>query len=121
MATHGYINHVVPYKRCLPKPIEPGKTATAGLPVGEDSKSARSATLRIQLDKQAKVTASFNGQPLPVQPSQELTDKFGLVWLTADTKPDGVRVGQNTFEIKLAAPGDAPAHLTGLELLVTYA
>ncbi len=121
MATHGYINHVVPYKQCLPKPIEPGKTTKAELPVGEDVNKAKSATLRIQLDKEANLAASFNQQPLTLRPAPELTKKFGMVWLTADIKAAGIRKGQNTFEVKLAGSADNAAHLTGLELLATYA
>ena len=38
MTTHGYINHVVPYAQCLPKPLEPGKLTTVTVPVGRESK-----------------------------------------------------------------------------------
>jgi len=116
----GYINHVVPYKGCLPKTIEPGKALSVTLPVGEDVGRAKSTTLRIQTDKPSDPRCRLNGESIATKPSTDLTKRFGMSWRVAEIKPAAVKKGGNTFEAVLGKPGDKPIALTGLELSVRY-
>ncbi len=116
----GYINHVVPYASCLPKPVEPGKALSVTLPVGEDVSAAKSSTLRIQTDKPTGLGCSLNGQKLTAAPSPELSKRLCLSWLSAEVKPTVVKKGSNRFEARLPQTADKAVALTGLELLVRY-
>jgi hypothetical protein len=121
MAGCGYINHVVPYQRCLPKTVEPGKTLRLALPVGEDVCAAKSIGLRLQTDRQASVQCRLNGQPLAPAPAADLAKRFGMTWRVAPIKANIVKKGTNRVEIDLDAGADKPTTVTGLELDVRYA
>lgn len=115
----GYINHVVPYQECLPKSVEPGKTLTTSLPVGDDVGQAKSATLRIQTDRACPLAGRINGQSISLAPSQDLAKQIGLAWQTATVKPPAVKQGLNRIDVALPA-GEKAVALTGVELLVRY-
>jgi hypothetical protein len=120
MARCGYINHVVPWKDCLPKPIEPGKPLAMSLPVGDDVNRAKSATLRIQTDKPCEVACRINGQALSPSPSEELAKQIGMAWRTASVKPATVRKGQNRVEISAPKGAGESVAVVGVELLIRY-
>jgi len=120
MANCGYINHVVSWRHCLPKPIEPGSPLLAPLPIGDDPASARSATLRVQLDNPATVRCRLNERDLTLNPADDLTKQIGGIWYTAPLDPRLVRKGRNLFDIEHKTPPEKPVSLTGLELAVGY-
>ncbi|MBN1344405.1 MAG: hypothetical protein JXQ73_17080 [Phycisphaerae bacterium] len=120
MAGCGYTNHIVPYAACLPKPVEPGKTLTVTLPVGDDATRAKSITLRVQTDKPAALEASLNGARVPLAAAPELDRQIALTWQTAPVTPSIVKRGANRFEVKMGGAADQGVALTGLELMVRY-
>ena len=114
----GYINHVVPYRDCLPKRIAPSKSTSAKLAVGENVAAARATTLRIQLDKAAPVACRINGQRIAMQLADGLTQRFGMVWYTGDIKPKVVRRGGNDIAVWIGGILSEPTNLTEPDLFV---
>jgi hypothetical protein len=117
----GYINHVVPYSQCLPKPLAVGQPTTLLLPVGEDASVARSVELRVQTDALAKLDVRLNGRPVPLAPSEGLRDEIGMFWQVGPVRGDELRPSENTLEATLRGQPTGPVRLVGAELMVRYA
>lgn len=116
----GYINHVVPYQQCLPKPIESGKPLTVTLPVGEDVSSATSLVLRVQTDQQVEIASRLNGRVLSLAYSEAPAKEFGMSWQTSVVEPRVIKKGANTLEVRPTQSVAQSVSLTGLELAVTF-
>jgi hypothetical protein len=120
MATHGYVNHIVPHAQCLPKLLEPGKTTTASLPVSDVPPPVKGAiALRVQLEAEVPVMVKFNGTPVALKRVPELEERFGMVWMTGPVSAEALAKGGNEVAV---TPADSakPTRWTGLELLVQY-
>ena len=120
MATHGYVNHVVPHAECLPKAIEPGKTTAVTVRVSDVPPVGKgSVQLRIQLESDSKVGVRLNGQPLDLKRATELEERFGMVWMAGPVAQEVLQNGENLLAVQLAQ-GAAAVRLTGIEFLVRY-
>jgi hypothetical protein len=120
MSTHGYVNHVVPYVQCLPKPLEAGKSTVVTLPVADVPPAEKGALeLSIQLESESSVTVQLNGCHLKLERSPELQKRFGMVWLAGPVPQKALRVGSNRVAVQLPE-GAATIRLAGVELLVQY-
>ena len=83
MKTHGYINHVVPYGRCLPKTLEPGKASVAALTLCDVPPAEKGVGhLRIQLESEATIRVWFNDHEVALERSSKLEEQIGMLWLT---------------------------------------
>ena len=121
MATHGYVNHIVPHAQCLPKPIEPGKTTTAMVRVSDVPPAVKGAVqLRIQLENEAEVNVQLNGHSVDLKRSAELEESFGMTWLAGPVSQEVLRNGKNQVAVQLPE-GASAVRLTGVEVLVQYA
>lgn len=119
MATHGYVNHIVPHAQCLPKPLEPGNATIATVPVSDVPPAEKGTVeLRVQLEGEASVGVEFNGRPIGLKRSSELEERFGMVWLTGPVPQEALENGENRVAVKLAEA--AAVRLTGVEVLVKY-
>ena len=120
MATHGYVNHIVPYAQCLPKPLEPGKPTAATVPVSDVPPPEKGVVeFRVQLENEATVAVRFNGRPIDMKRSSELEERFGMVWLTGAVRQETLEKGKNRVTVRLAEAA-AAVRLTGVEVLVKY-
>ena len=120
MATHGYVNHIVPHAQCLPKPLEPGKPTIATVPVSDVPPPEKGAIeLRIQLESEAPVAVEFNGRPVDLNRSGDLEERFGMAWLTGPVPQEALKTGENRVAVGLAESA-AMIRLTGVEVLVRY-
>jgi len=120
MATHGYVNHIVPHAQCLPKSLEPGKPTIARVPVSDVPPAEKGAIeLRIQLESEAGVAVEFNGRPIALKRSQAPEERFGMVWLTGPVPQEALKRGENRVAVRLAESA-ATIRLTGVEVLVRY-
>ncbi|OHB81825.1 MAG: hypothetical protein A2V98_13595 [Planctomycetes bacterium RBG_16_64_12] len=118
METHGYINHVVPYEQCLPKPLEPGKTTAVVLPVGDEPSARKGpARLRIQLESEGNVKLKLNGVEVALTRSPELERQYPMVWLTGEVARETLLKGTNRVEVLLVEAAGGSPRLAGLELL----
>ena len=126
----GYINHVVPYDACLPKPLDANNRLRVTVPVSDDASNAVAVQLRVQLDVDVPVTAWLNGQEVPLEPSAELNERFGMTWSTGAVDTKTVKQGANALEAQLTpkiagaiAPieSESTVRLVGAEILVQYA
>ena len=118
----GYINHVVPYRQCLPKPLEKGQPTQAVLPVHDDLSGALDTLeLRVQIEADAELDLRLNGQQAALKRAPELDEEYALTWFTAPIPRGCVKKGANQAEVTLAESAEGPTRLTGLELLVRYA
>ena len=117
LARCGYTNHVIEYGQCLPKRLQRNEPVRVGLPVGGDLAEAASATLRLQTDNPCEVECRLGTEQLEPAASEELSDAFGMSWVTARVDPRGVRRGRNDCEIRLVGGPENGVALTGLELL----
>jgi len=117
----GYINHVVPYQQCLPKPLAADRTTAVSVPIGDDPAQTRSAELRVQIEGEAQIAVSINGSQTPLAPSLALNECFGMRWFTGPVALDGLNQGANQLEARHSqTPGD-PARLVAAEILIRYA
>jgi hypothetical protein len=120
MATHGYVNHVVPYSQCLPKPLESAKYTTVTVRVSDVPPAVKGAArLRIQLESEAVVAVQLNECPVDLERAPDLEKRFGLVWLTGLVPQEALRKGANQVALRLSE-GAAAAQLTGVEVFVQY-
>jgi hypothetical protein len=115
----GYTNHVIEYGHCLPKALAPDEGVSLQLPVGENLAGATAATLRIQTSAACQLECRLEGQPLALEPSQELNGSIGMSWLTADVDPETLKAGANRCEIRLVGGAEGAVDVAGVELLVT--
>ncbi|MCF6285729.1 MAG: family 10 glycosylhydrolase [Candidatus Hydrogenedentes bacterium] len=120
MKTHGYINHVVPHAKCLPKPLTKSTATTIEIPVS-DVPAAGKAELRLQVDGECAPSIRVNGQAVVLTRNPELEESIGLFWLTGPVPLSMVRVGANKIEGILGADASSPVQLTGAEIRIQYA
>jgi hypothetical protein len=120
MATHGYVNHIVPHAECLPKAIEPGKKTTVTIRVSDVPPAVKGAVqLRIQLESESKIGVQLNGQPVDVKRATELEERFGMAWMAGPVAQEVLQNGENQVAVQLPE-GGAAVRLTGVEVLVRY-
>jgi len=120
MTTHGYVNHIVPYKQCLPKPLESGKPTTVTIPVSDVPPAVKGAVqLRIQLESESVVSVHLNGRRVDLKRSPGLEERFGMVWLAGLVPQEDLRNGANRLTVQLSEAA-ATVRLTGVEVLVQY-
>jgi hypothetical protein len=120
MATHGYVNHIVPYSQCLPKLLESGKPTTVTVPVSDVPPAGKGAIrLRIQLESESAVAVKLNGHPVDLERSPELEERFGMAWLAGLVPQKALRQGANQVAVQVSEAG-AAVQLTGVEVLVQY-
>ncbi len=117
----GYINHVVPFRDCLPKTLRAGEETVASVFVADDPTRTQSrCRLCIQIDGKADLRLSLNGTTIPLIRAPKLEQEIGLTWLTA-TLPSGVaKQGTNAIRVQTKGPNAKPIQLTGVEIRLCY-
>ncbi|MFH1921321.1 MAG: hypothetical protein ABIP48_15760, partial [Planctomycetota bacterium] len=120
MTTHGYVNHVVPYAQCLPKPLDPGSPTVVTVPVSDVPPAEKGAVrLHIQLERESDVAVELNGRPIDLERSADLEERFGMAWLTGPVPQEVLTSGGSQVAVQLP-DGAATNRLTGVEVLVKY-
>jgi len=117
----GYINHVVPYEGCLPKPLDAEKPTRVTVPIGDDPAAAASAEVRVQVDVDVPVELRINGEAVALDKSPELCEAIGMHWSTGPLDRTRLVQGNNQVEVRPAGALNEAAGLTGVEMRLSYA